>query len=119
MELDCEPPFFFPSRPLAVNKPGKLSKPVPFFIPQFIIEGLLSFVIGVASIWMVQDWPEDAKFITPLERAMVLQRLKDDTGLASEGTFKGSVIKRAVLDWKTWVLALMYIGCAEPIYSQR
>src|SRR5687768_3681123 len=73
------PPFFFPSRPLAVKKPGKLSKPVPFFIPQFIIEGLLSFVIGVASIWMVQDWPEDAKFITPLERAMVLQRLKDDT----------------------------------------
>ncbi len=68
---------------------------------------------------MVQDWPEDAKFLTPLEREMVLQRLKDDTGLASQGTFSGSVIKRAALDWKTWVLALMYIGSAQPIYAQR
>ncbi|KAK4688579.1 MFS transporter, ACS family, pantothenate transporter, partial [Tremellales sp. Uapishka_1] len=84
----------------------------------FIIEGLLSFVIGIASIWMVHDWPEQAKFLTPLEREMVLMRLKQDVGLASEGTFSWKMIRKAVTDWKTWCLMLMYVGCAEPIYAQ-
>ncbi|OCF34043.1 hypothetical protein I316_04390 [Kwoniella heveanensis BCC8398] len=84
----------------------------------FIIEGLLSFVIGIASIWMVHDWPDQAKFLTPLEKEMALLRLKEDTGVMQEGTFSWKVIRRALKDWKTPTFMLMYIGCAEPIYSQ-
>lgn len=84
---------------------------------QFIIEGLLTFIVGVASPWMVQDWPEQATFLTPLERANVLYRLKADSGLNNEGKFSWKVIRRAVSDWKTWMLMLLYIGVAEPLYS--
>ncbi|OXC66800.1 hypothetical protein C367_02566 [Cryptococcus neoformans Ze90-1] len=84
----------------------------------FIIEGLLSFVVGIASIWMVHDWPDKARFLTPLEREMVFLRLKDDTGILSEGRFSWKVVRRALCDWKTPCFMLMYIGCAEPIYSQ-
>lgn len=58
----------------------------------FIIEGLLSLVIGCISPWMVHDWPEQARFLNPLERELVLQRLKDDTGLATQGSFKWSTV---------------------------
>ncbi len=68
---------------------------------------------------MVQDFPSQCKFLTPLEKEMVLQRIKDDTGLGAQGRFSGAIIWRAIKDWKSWVLMLMYIGCAEPIYSQR
>lgn len=67
---------------------------------QFIIEGLLSFIVGVASIWMVHDWPDKARFLTPLEREMVFLRLKNDTGILSEGNFSWKVVRRALCDWK-------------------
>lgn len=85
----------------------------------FIIEGLLTLVAGLASPWLVQDWPDQkTKFLTPLEKQMVLERLKADTGLASQGTFNMGVVKRAALDWKTWLFMFAYIGVAMPIYSQ-
>ncbi|WRT65182.1 uncharacterized protein IL334_002125 [Kwoniella shivajii] len=82
----------------------------------FIIEGLLSFVVGIASIFMVHDWPDQAKFLTPLEKEMVILRLKDDTGIMQEGTFSWKMVRSALKDWKTLCFMLMYIGCAEPIY---
>ncbi|OCF76535.1 hypothetical protein I204_02232 [Kwoniella mangroviensis CBS 8886] len=83
----------------------------------FIIEGLLTFVIAVASFWMIHDWPDRAKFLTPIEREMVLVRLRQEQGLAAEGGFNWRVIKKALVDWKTYCLMLMYIGAAEPLYS--
>lgn len=84
----------------------------------FIIEGLLTFVIGCISPWMLEDWPDRARFLTPLEREFVLTRLKDDTGLASQGDFNWKVVRRAAADWKTWTLMFMYIGVAAPLYGQ-
>jgi MFS family permease len=82
----------------------------------FIGEGLITFVIAVLSFWMVHDWPEQAKFLTPLEREFVQLRLKADQGLAGEGTLNRRIVKKALLDPKTCILMLMYIGAAEPLY---
>ncbi|GHJ88189.1 hypothetical protein NliqN6_4591 [Naganishia liquefaciens] len=85
----------------------------------FIMEGILTLLAGLASPWLVQDWPDqNPKFLTPLERQMVLDRLKADTGLASQGTFHMGVVKRAFMDWKMWTFMFAYIGVAMPIYSQ-
>ena len=83
----------------------------------FIIEGLITFVVGILSFWMVHDWPDQAKFLTPLERECVIQRLQREQGLASEGKLNGTIVKRALGDWRTYCLMLMYIGAAEPLYS--
>ena len=84
---------------------------------QFIWEGLLTLFCGVASFWMVHDWPQQAKFLTPLERHVVLARLKADQGLAQEGTLNWRITKQILSDWKVACLMLMYIGAAEPLYS--
>jgi hypothetical protein len=48
----------------------------------FIIEGLITVVIGVASKWWIPDWPENAKFLNDDERRLLLARLAQDTGEA-------------------------------------
>ncbi|ODO02987.1 hypothetical protein I350_05831 [Cryptococcus amylolentus CBS 6273] len=83
----------------------------------FIIEGLLTFVVAVASFWMIHDWPDTAKFITPFERRFIQYRLKAEQGLAQSGTYNKRIVKKALSDWKVYCLMLMYIGAAEPLYS--
>ena len=65
---------------------------------------------------MVHDWPDQARFLTPLERELVLHRLKAEQGLAGEGAFSMTVVKSALKDWKVYCMMLMYIGAAEPLY---
>jgi hypothetical protein len=67
---------------------------------KFIMEGILTFIVGCISPWMVHDWPDQARFLTPLEKEMVLSRLKSDSGLASEGKFDKSVVFGALREWK-------------------
>lgn len=45
---------------------------------------------------MVHDWPDQAKFLTPLERECVLTRLRKEQGLAGEGTLNRKVVKKAL-----------------------
>lgn len=35
----------------------------------FILEGLFTVIIGVLSLWVIQDFPETAKFLNEEERA--------------------------------------------------
>ncbi|BGP24271.1 hypothetical protein JCM10295v2_003181 [Rhodotorula toruloides] len=81
----------------------------------FIIEGLLTFIVGCISPWMIEDFPEEAKFLTSVEREHVVRRLREDTGAA--GSFKWKYVMDAFKDWKTYVFALIYIGVAEPLYA--
>ncbi|GAA6027742.1 hypothetical protein JCM8097_008011 [Rhodosporidiobolus ruineniae] len=81
----------------------------------FIIEGLMTFVVGCIAPFMIEDFPEDAKFLTERERAFVVHRLREDTGAAGE--FRWRHVKAAFKDWKTYCYALIYIGVAEPLYS--
>lgn len=54
---------------------------------------------------MIEDFPEEAKFLTPAEREHVVRRLKEDTGAA--GTFKMKYVMDAFKDWKTYIFALI------------
>lgn len=82
----------------------------------FIMEGIITLLVAIASFWMVHDWPDKARFLTPLEREMVVIRLRQEQGLAAEGKFSWRVLRTALKDWKVYVLMLMYIGAAEPLY---
>ena len=39
----------------------------------FIIEGILTFIVAVGSFWMLYDYPDTAKFLTPAERIIVAE----------------------------------------------
>lgn len=83
----------------------------------FIIEGLLTLVIGIASIWMVHDFPQQAKLLTPLEREFILSRLQREQGLAQEGTLNKRIVLKAFKDWKMYAMMLAYLGAGEALYS--
>ncbi|KAF2167564.1 hypothetical protein M409DRAFT_22369 [Zasmidium cellare ATCC 36951] len=84
----------------------------------FIIEGLATFVLGVASFFMVQDFPETAKFLSEEDRARLFARLaEDDRRGDNQQTFKWKYVWDAVSDWKTWTGSITTIGCSGGLYA--
>ena len=84
----------------------------------FIIEGLATILIGVASFWMVHDFPDDAKFLSDADRARVIRRLKlDKQSSAEHEQFKMEYFWAAVKDYKTWLLCIVYMGADGPLYA--
>lgn len=66
----------------------------------FIIEGILTVIVGaIAKLWIV-DWPETAKFLNEDERTMLVARLKQDNGGADMNTLDKRAWKRIIFDWK-------------------
>ncbi|RDW74831.1 hypothetical protein BP6252_05973 [Coleophoma cylindrospora] len=76
----------------------------------FIIEGLVTVLFAMAFKFVVVDWPETAKFLTPTERTMVIQRLAADTGMAKMDTLDGRAARRIFSDWKIYCGTFMYMG---------
>ncbi|KAL8688123.1 MAG: hypothetical protein Q9218_005885 [Villophora microphyllina] len=83
----------------------------------FIIEGLLTSVVAIASKWLIVDWPEDAKFLNKEERALLLDRLEKDEGFAKMDKLDKKSLRRILGDWKIWVGGLMYLGTCTSTYS--
>ncbi|KAL9713602.1 hypothetical protein Ac2012v2_003213 [Leucoagaricus gongylophorus] len=79
---------------------------------------LSSFVAGVLSFWIVQDFPDTAKFLTEAERTVVIRRLQDDDQFSAAGEeLRWKYIFQSLLDWKTWVGMICYCGCDMPLYA--
>lgn len=84
----------------------------------FILEGLLTVVAGIASFWMVHDFPDEAKFLSPEDRQRVILRLqRDQQSSAKHEEYKTSYLWQALSDWKTYVGMLIYMGPLMPLYS--
>ncbi|KAF8809511.1 MFS general substrate transporter [Phlegmacium glaucopus] len=84
----------------------------------FIIEGLATFLAGAASFWIIQDFPDTAKFLTEAERTVVIRRLQSDDQFSAGGeNLKMKYIFKSMLDWKTWTGMAMYVGADMPLYA--
>jgi MFS family permease len=107
----------------------------------FIIEGLLTFVVGmvrpvtrallachskktdqhvhhlaIIAYFVMQDYPATAKFLTQEERTEIQARLKRDrSSLADEFDIK--YFWAAIKDWKIWVHMFITIGVYTGLYS--
>ncbi|KAL2183949.1 MFS general substrate transporter [Thermothelomyces heterothallicus CBS 203.75] len=84
----------------------------------FILEGLLTIVVGIASFWMVHDFPDEARFLSEDDRARVIRRLKlDKQASANHESFRMTWFWQAVRDWKMWLGMVIYMGCDMPLYA--
>ncbi|KAF1984605.1 MFS nicotinic acid transporter-like protein Tna1 [Aulographum hederae CBS 113979] len=84
----------------------------------FILEGLATVVAGVASYWMVYDFPDLATFLSDEDRSRVIRRLKEDQQSSAEHEeFKMSYFWASVKDWKTWAFAIIYMGADGALYA--
>jgi MFS family permease len=84
----------------------------------FILEGLLTFVIGVASFWCVYDFPDQASFLSDVDRKRVLRRLAaDQQSSAEHEEFKMEYFWASLKDWKTYTGAVIYMGADGSLYA--
>ncbi|EEH35030.2 hypothetical protein PAAG_06077 [Paracoccidioides lutzii Pb01] len=84
----------------------------------FILEGLATILIGIASFWMVQDFPDEATFLSVDDRKRVIRRLAADKQSSAEHEdFKMEYFWASVKDWKTYTSAIIYMGCDGALYA--
>ena len=70
----------------------------------FILEGLLTFVAGAVSPWMISDLPEDATFLTEKERTVVIRRLQGDDQFSAVGErLRAKHVKKSLTELKTYL----------------
>lgn len=73
----------------------------------FILEGLATILASFASFWLIQDFPDTAKFLNEAERVFVVRRLENDMKLSAAGEiFKTEYLSQSLTDWKTWVASM-------------
>ena len=77
----------------------------------FILEGVITCVIAIASYWTLVDFPEKAEkswsFITPQERDFLLSRVHADRGNEALEPFSVKRFLQPALDVKIWGFALL------------
>lgn len=80
----------------------------------FILEGIVTVLVAFASLWLLHDFPETAKFLTEEERAFVVYRLKyqgqSGQRVAQADEFKWKYVGQAFADWQIWVNIFVYWG---------
>ncbi|KAL4876349.1 major facilitator superfamily domain-containing protein [Aspergillus karnatakaensis] len=88
----------------------------------FILEGILTVLLGIAAPFLLPDSPDSARFLDAQERAIVKHRLKYDTGTergaySEEQAFKWKYVWSALRDYKVWLIVVVYWGSSIPIYG--
>ncbi|KAL5520809.1 hypothetical protein ACEPAF_2812 [Sanghuangporus sanghuang] len=84
----------------------------------FILEGLVTVVAGIASFFLIQDYPETARFLSEKERRFVIQRLREDDQFSASGErLQWRNIRKSLTDWKTLLTIISGFGTGAPIYA--
>ncbi|KAL9041727.1 MAG: hypothetical protein Q9214_004009, partial [Letrouitia sp. 1 TL-2023] len=76
----------------------------------FIIEGLITVFVAFVAYFLIAPWPEEAKFLKPHEKDMVLRRLAKDRGLGKMDRLTLANFVSTLTDWKIWAGMLAYFG---------
>ena len=67
---------------------------------------------------MVHDFPAEATFLSPDDRARVLRRLRaDKQASAAHEDFQMKYFWQSVKDWKTLMFSIIYMGADGSLYA--
>ncbi|KAI0640891.1 MFS general substrate transporter [Trametes meyenii] len=82
----------------------------------FLLEGLLTIIVAAISYFAMYDYPENATFLTPVERAWLIDTLKADaTGLSKR--FKWKFLRQALADPHSYLFIGIYFFLLIPTYA--
>jgi len=83
-----------------------------------ILEGLPTFVLGIATWFLLADSPETAFYLTPEEKELMQVRRARQTGqTTSAQEFHWYDVRRGLLDWKIWVFCFAQFGVDTMLYG--
>ncbi|CAE7211321.1 unnamed protein product [Rhizoctonia solani] len=80
----------------------------------FFIEGALTMVVAILAIFILPDFPNTTRWLSPQERRLAEVRMAEDVGgevdkdSSQEGHLYGFFL--AMKDWKVWWLAMALTG---------
>jgi len=87
----------------------------------FIIEGILTCIVGIAGYWCLVDFPDKAhksfKFLTEREALYIIKRVDEDRGDAKPEPFNAGKFLRAGLDIKIWGYAMIFFCNTTITYA--
>ncbi|KAF9244581.1 major facilitator superfamily domain-containing protein [Melanogaster broomeanus] len=84
----------------------------------FILEGLFTILCAIASYWIIDDFPETAKFLTPTERVFIIRRQRADMRFSAGGEkFHLKYVWQSLQDWKTYISMGIYVGFDAPLFA--
>ncbi|KAF8995232.1 MFS general substrate transporter [Cyathus striatus] len=82
----------------------------------FILEGIVTVLVGVLAFFVMVDFPYSAGFLTPEERAYIVAIKKHDiSSVGEEEHFERRHIWEALSDWKLWLHIPIFISVSVPI----
>lgn len=81
----------------------------------FIIEGLLTVLIGFLSYFALPNTIETARFLTPAEKAHARHRLEESH--PHHEPFSWSEVRRGIFNLQVWLSATAYFAILSGLYS--
>jgi hypothetical protein len=76
----------------------------------FIIEGLMTILAGIASFFIIQDFPDTAKVLTEEERTFIIRRLQEDDQSSAAGEeYRMKYVWQSLSDRKTWLCSMFRV----------
>ena len=82
----------------------------------FVLEGLPSVVVGLMVFVLLPNGPRHAKWLTPQEQEMVVQRIKEEDEAKRELGKKHHFLD-AFKDYRVWALAIVYFCGVVCFYA--
>jgi hypothetical protein len=88
----------------------------------FILEGIVTVLVGASLYWVLPDSPTSASWLEPWEAQHIMRRLQSDAGTTAgkvsyDDGFKWSTLRSVFLEWKIWVAVIVWWGNGIPIYG--
>ena len=83
----------------------------------FILEGMLTVVVSLASYFFIANYPSTAKFLTDETRARIHTRLKSSNDATRNEAFTWSNVSLALRDPKVWLYGLGFHTMSLPLYT--
>lgn len=77
----------------------------------------MTVAIGLLVVLTLPTWPDRASFLSNEDRDTLQLALTKDTNLAAMDRLDRKALQRCLLDWKTWVMVVIFFGTSSTTYS--
>ncbi|KAL8809414.1 MAG: hypothetical protein Q9200_003442, partial [Gallowayella weberi] len=86
---------------------GNIKGALPSWKYEFLVIGAMCSVWGIVMFIMLPDSPVTAKLLTPRQRRMAIERLRDNQTGVENKHLKGYQVKEAFLDYKLYLFFIL------------
>ena len=80
-----------------------------------VLEGMPSLLCGIAALWLLPNGPQDAKWLSADEKAIVAARLADEPDIIKGGALHG--FWEMIADKRIWILMIPDFSIVIALYG--